>query len=262
MNTKLIVSALALAGASTLRAAGVTWSYDGDVMYDEALIVWTDPGINPIGAEEEIRSARDRVLSRLQSSEPASVAALGELCANALPGNVVLTQTIEPPFTDVRVRHTLGYVFDHTGWGFTLLVKLDESKNITEYAINEVTEAIIVSEAVKDTELTIGKDDLTTDVSAYASARILSAGAPDIVAHEPLARMIVDQDPETFVFDITNAVSGITYRVIGANELSKTFMPIGVDVTAALDGRLSFSIPIDPNEKVMFYRVAVGNEND
>lgn len=259
MKTKHLVFALALAGASTLQAAGVTWSYEGQTRYDAALIVWTDPGINTIGAEDDIRGIRTEVLKRLSDSAlPITLAELASQCEKTGIGNVILAQIVEPPLANIRVRHGLGYIFDHTGWGFSLLVKLNDKQNITEYAINEVTKATIVSEAVKDTDLTIYEDDLTPALSAYASTRLASAGTPDIVAHELMTRMMVNQEPETFVFDITNAVSGVTYRVIGTNDLALPFVPIGVDAIATIDGRLSFTIPINPTEKVMFYRVSAG----
>lgn len=269
MNAKFFLASFALLGLRSLNAAGVTWSYSGEVPYQAAIIVWTDETINDINAKADIVYKRNYVLNALTNSTTAVTTGwIVEKCAQLGIINGIKVDIVKPANTTTRVNHNVIYMTDHTGWGFSLLANFDTQGNITEFAINEVTPASIKSEVYGETSLEIKDEDLTPGVSSYAFSRLRDAGAPFITSHAPGTPMIetaprtetratIGASNETFVFDITNAVNGFTYHVIATDDLTKPFTRCGVDNLATADGRLAFEIPIKPEEKVRFYRVEV-----
>lgn len=261
MNTRYLITSLALIGANSLIAAGVDWSYSGQVPYQAALVVWTDPGKDPIRTKEDIELMRSNILSELGKPTDTTLSALTKLCRSPSTAGSILVDVIQDFSKPTRVNHEFIYLAERTGWGFSLMLKFDSAGRVTEYAVNDVTKAVIVSEAVEQTSLVITDEMLTTvGTAAAALARLKAAPAPVIVAHEASARMIAEPsaDKETFVFDVTNAVGGYTYHVISTTDLSLPFTRLNADRFAASDGKLEFELPIDKSEKVRFYRVSVG----
>lgn len=264
MNGKIMAVGLGLVLASGGFAAGINWTYDGSVRYDKAIVVWADGFTNIKSAFVDAGIRWAQVQEELaRPNNKLTVADILSQCARDNAGDKIYAFEVDLSEVPVRLKNDTLYIGDVTGWGFSLFVNLDAEGFITEYAINELTTGLINSAPdLRPTELTIVDTNLTAAVSAYGSSKLDQAGAPEIVAHEREAqrsRALPSDEANTFTFDIINAVNGFIYQIVESTDLNGEFVRNpALDRRAESDGRLDFTVPIDPTEKVKFYKVRVG----
>lgn len=256
MNTKYLVTGVALVGSLLAHAAGINWAYDGEKTYQKALIVWTDAGLgaNP---EKAITAARQELLDLLAKSSPIAWDSLVWYGDRDREGTIVKADKINNPGpTPQRVNHLLYYGSDVQGWGFSLLANLDSKGRVTEFAINDITPGTILSEVKGVTSLTIHDSDLTAAVcgaGGYATAPCVCHCGE--CRREAARSQSVE---EVFTLGINNAVAGFVYNVLESDTPNGEYRPSSVcNVVAGEDGNLDFDIPIDPNKKAKFYKIEV-----
>lgn len=261
MTSKMLFASLMCGAASVVSAAGIDWSYSGGTYYQKALVVWSDEDLGFVGIaqpKEAVTAARNEILERLNGADPVLWTDLPPIGAKSRGTTYVKADDVDPNAGVTRLKHEIIYARVRTGWGFSLLANLDAEGRVVEYALNEVTSGDILSEINGKTSLTITEDVLTEHVTPFAGERLKAAGAPAIAAHVEKSQTRALEDPSVFRFDITNAVSGFTYKLVEADDPRGPFLPsTQASRLAEADGRLDFAIVPDPEVKVRFYKVSV-----
>lgn len=261
MKNKVLSASLALGVASVASAAGIDWSYSGEKYYQKALVVWSDEDLGVLGIAQPktaVTAARTEILELLNGEKAVLWSELPPIGAKQRGTTIVKADDVDPNAGETRLKHEIIYARIRTGWGFSLLANLDANGYVVDYAVNEITPGDILSEINGKTSLTITEEALTDHITPYANERLKAAGAPAIAAHVENTRTREIEDPTAFRFDITNAVSGFTYRLVEADDPRGPFLPSTQAARLAeSDGRLDFEIIPDPEVKARFYRVSV-----
>ena len=261
MKMKAMVTGLGLVTVGSASAAGINWTYDGTVGYDKAIIVWTEARANLKQFDIDVAVRWNETMEMLRNTKDGvTVDDIAAMCARDSVGDKIYAQVFELTGGTVRVRNEVLHFASTEGWGFSLLVNVDDKGYITDFAINNPTPGEINSATGESaTSLTLGDAELVGHVSGYGEERLKSAGAPVIAAHVARGRTLPDEDEKSLAFDVTNAVNGFIYQVCEATEVQGPYVRNpDLDRFAETDGRLDFVIPIDPTEKVKFYRIKVG----
>lgn len=261
MNMKTMVTGLGLVTVGSASAAGINWTYNGTVGYDKAIIVWTEERANLKQFDDDVAVKWSKTLDALLTKqEGVTVNDITAMCERDSVGDKIYAQAFELEGGTVRVRNEMLHFESTEGWGFSLLVNVDDKGYVTDFALNDPTKGEINSSTgERATSLTLSDKDLSGHVSRYGEERLKSAGAPVIATHVARGRTLPDEDEKSLAFDVTNAVNGFIYQVCEATEVQGPYVRNpDLDRFAETDGRLDFVIPIDPAEKVKFYRIKVG----
>lgn len=274
-TTKVVLLGMTI-GLSSITFAveiepGLDWQYKGSKHYDKALVVWTDD--QAVGkrekhllipdeyynAEEAVRHVRGIVEDYLETEKTIRFEELDPIVtADYNLGKVFAVEAI-PTNVVQRITHDGWiYVLGRTGWGFSILVNLDEDGYITEYAMNDVGDEKIISRLFITDGISIHSDDLKVNhfTSLGKEAFKPKLSAIDLKLSDPNIRNR-SIEPNLTIVSIDNAVQGHSYQVIDTKDLSSPFIKnelAGIKKADA-DGLLTFEVPLDPSDKVHFYKI-------
>lgn len=269
ITTKHFLLSVALGLSFGTFAAGINWQYTGTKPYDKAVVIWTDDRyvgkirpLDPLSdfydAKVAVETVRTKIMEALKGENPIYLKDIIPLAtANYNCGTVLATEA-SPSAAIQRIHHDNLYIAPKDGWGFSLFLNLDSEGRITEFATNDIGSGEIDSDTIFSARITIGNDELTTigvtEVGKEAFKPKLSA--IDLKLSDPNIRNR-SIEPNLTIVSIDNAVQGHSYQVIDTKDLSSPFIKnelVGIKKADA-DGLLTFEVPLDPSDKVHFYKI-------
>lgn len=274
-TTKVVLLGMTI-GLSSITFAveiepGLDWQYKGSKHYDKALVIWTDDqavgvkewfGLIPTeyyDAQAAALMSREKTEELLKGEDPVLFTDIAPVATADYGVGTMFAMEAIPTNKIQRITHDGWiYVFGRTGWGFSVLANIDENGYVTEYAMNDVGNERIVSRLFATDGITIHSDDLKvnhfTTLGKEAFKPKLSA--IDLKLSDPNIRNR-SIEPNLTIVSIDNAVQGHSYQVIDTKDLSSPFVKnelAGIKKADA-DGLLTFEVPLDPSDKVHFYKI-------